>query len=155
MREIGFQHGVTAAKERMRRLDPGGFRADGTGAWDKFFRSMLILVQDHDVAYTDSPPPPPPLPPPPPVARLAPQTYNKGSSGQDARYCTAGLPRNDAGEFYEPSNPGIRYDEKGLCKGGRSGFPVEGLKPADAMDGREPCDPYNGMPPWPAGSYNV
>jgi hypothetical protein len=32
---------------------------------------------------------------------------------------------------------------------------VAGLKPADEMDGREPCDPYNGFPPWPPDSYKV
>lgn len=92
-----------------------------------------------------------PLVPPPPVARYAPQTYNKGSNGQDARYCTAGLPKS--GPFFVDAK-GCRYDDGGRdVDGCRSGNPVSGLKPADEMDGREPCDPYNGMPPWPAGSY--
>lgn len=85
---------------------------------------------------------------------MAPQTYNKGSRGQDAQYCTSALPRNAAGQPYEPSNPNITYNG-GLCNGGRSGNPVAGLKPSDAMDGRGPCDPYDGMPPWPDASYDV
>lgn len=82
-----------------------------------------------------------PPPPPPPPAKLNPQTYNKGSSGQDARYCVT-------------FRDGYRYDAGGReIDGRRSGKFVPGLKPADEMDGREPCDPYNGMPPWPPGSY--
>jgi hypothetical protein len=90
-------------------------------------------------------------PPPPPTPKLAPQTYNKGSSGQDARYCTQHSGNPDGG--------GFRYDNDGRSLGGRSGNPVAGLKPADEMDGRGPCDPYtnNGQsfPPWPPGSYDV
>jgi hypothetical protein len=86
-------------------------------------------------------------PPPPPVQTLAPQTYNKGSSGQDARYCTR--------ESGNPDGGGFHYDSGGRSLGGRSGNPVAGLKPADEMDGREPCDPYNGFPPWPPDSYKV
>ena len=93
----------------------------------------------------------PPPPPPPPLPRYAPQTYNRGSSGQDARYCTAGLPQ--VGGYYVDAK-GVRYDAGGReVDGARSGSPVQGLKPADEMDGREPCDPYNGFPPWPAASY--
>jgi hypothetical protein len=82
-------------------------------------------------------------PPPPPPPKLNPQTYNKGSSGQDARYCVT-------------HDDGYRYDSGGReIDGRRSGKFVPGLKPADEMDGREPCDPYNGFPPWPAASYDV
>jgi hypothetical protein len=82
-------------------------------------------------------------PPPPPPPKLNPQTYNKGSSGQDARYCVT-------------HDDGYRYDSGGReIDGRRSGKFVEGLKPSDEMDGREPCDPYNGFPPWPAASYDV
>ena len=84
------------------------------------------------------------VPPPPPPPQFHPQTYNKGSSGQDARYCVP------------PDGPtdGCRYDEGGReIDGKRTGQFVPGLKPADEMDGREPCDPYNGFPPWPAASY--
>jgi hypothetical protein len=87
------------------------------------------------------------VPPPPPPAGLAPQTYNRGSSGQDARYCT-----KDSGN---PDGGGFHYDSGGRSLGGRSGKFVPGLKPADEMDGREPCDPYNGFPPWPKESYEV
>lgn len=82
-------------------------------------------------------------PPPPPPPKLNPQTYNKGSSGQDARYCVT-------------HDDGYRYDSGGReIDGRRSGKFVPGLKPADEMDNREPCDPYNGFPPWPDGSYEV
>lgn len=79
--------------------------------------------------------------PEPPPPQFNPQTYNKGSSGQDARYCVT-------------FDDGCRYDSGGReIDGRRSGQFVPGLKPADEMDGREPCDPYDGMPPWPAKSY--
>lgn len=97
----------------------------------------------------------PPPPPPPPAKRLAPQTYNKGGAGQDARYCVQSPGVVKAGPNDWVDEGGFRYDDNGLCKGGRSGNPVAGLKPADQMDGRGSCDPYNGMPPWPAGSYET
>lgn len=92
------------------------------------------------VAALLSPLAPPPPPPPPPV-QLNPQTYNKGSRGQDARYCVT-------------HDDGYRYDADGReIDGLRTGQFIEGLKPADEMDGRGPCDPYNGFPPWPEKSY--
>ena len=93
----------------------------------------------------------PPPPPPPPPPKVAPQTYNRGSAGQDARYCTAGLPHNGAGQPFDQFSA---YDENGLSLGGRTGNPVPGLKPADQMDGRGACDPYGPFPPWPTSSYN-
>lgn len=91
----------------------------------------------------------PPTEPPDPIPpkRLAAQTYNKGSRGQNARYCTA--------ESGNPDSGGFRYNADGLCEGGRSEQFVPGLKPADEMDGRGPCDPYDGFPPWPEKSYEV
>jgi hypothetical protein len=88
-----------------------------------------------------------PPPPPPPPQRLAPQTYNRGSSGQDARYCT-----KDSGN---PDGGGFRYDADGRSLGGRTGNTVAGLRPADEMNGLGPCDPYLNFPPWPDGSYEV
>ena len=83
----------------------------------------------------------PPPPPPPPPVKLNPQTYNKGSRGQDARYCVT-------------IDDGYRYDADGReIDGLRTGQFIEGLKPASEMDGRGPCDPYNGFPPWPEKSY--
>lgn len=96
-----------------------------------------------------------PTPPPPPPLRLAPQTYNKGSSGQDARYCTSAPGVTQTAPNRWRDEGGFQYDEKGLSLGGRSGQLIPELKPADEMDGREPCDPYNGFPPWPAKSYEV
>lgn len=96
----------------------------------------------------------PPPPPPPPLGKLAPQTYNLGGGNQDPRFCVVDLPTNSAGERFEPSNPGIRYDGEGLNLIGRNRNKiVAGLKPADQMDGRGSCDPYDTFPPWPAASY--
>lgn len=96
-------------------------------------------------------PAPVPPPPPPPPRRVAPQTYNRGSAGQDARYCTFGLPTDSQGR---PVDDYSTYDENGLSLGGRTGNPVPGLKPADEMDGRGPCEPYGPFPPWPTMSYD-
>lgn len=147
---IGYQHGITAATLRMKKLDPAGFNATGTGAWDKYFRTMKKLVDDHDAGCVTAPPPTTTTAPPPttttaPAPRPAPQTYNKGSRGQDARYCLPDGVTVDAA--------GYRYDEDGRSLGGRSGNDVAGLKPSDEMDGASPCQGYNGMPPWPEGSY--
>ena len=60
-----------------------------------------------------------PPPPPPPPQRLAPQTYNRGSSGQDARYC---IPPGGATD-------GCRYDSGGReIDGLRSGKFVPGFQ---------------------------
>jgi hypothetical protein len=176
---IGYQHGITAMMNRLRDMDPDGTvlvkvpdpekpgrmmwpsidtitkPLDQWKSYDKAERAFTILCYDHD-AYVTQTPDPAPTPPPdegPPVAPtgLAPQTYNRGSSGQDARYCT-----RDSGN---PDGGGFHYDENGLCRGGRSGNPVPGLKPADMMDGKGACDPYEwggvSYPPWPPGSYEV
>jgi hypothetical protein len=83
---IGYQSGIVAAMNRLRALDPAG-----KPAYDKLERTLRILAADHDAAIVKPTPPPPPPPPPPPTVLPAPQTYNKGSRGQDARYCIAGL----------------------------------------------------------------
>ena len=92
---------------------------------------------------------PPPPPPPPPPPRLAPQTYNRGSSNQDARYCT-----KDSGN---PDGGGYHYDDAGRplagTADGRSQKDVPGLRPSDEMNGLGPCDPYLNFPPWPPESY--
>ena len=151
---IGFQNGITAASARMKRLDPGGFNATGTGAWDKYFRSVKRLVDDHDAACAGTPPTTTTAPPttttaPGPLP--SPQTYNRGSNGQDARYCVnGGAGGTDAA--------GYRYDSGGReLDGRRTGNKIDVLKPSDEMDGREPCDPYTkdgrSFPPWPPESY--
>jgi len=147
--EIGYQSGIAAACNALRKHHP-----ENKAAWDKLERTLKILADDHDAAIPgtpDNPDDPPPTP-----KKLAPQTYNRGSRGQDAKYCTTGLAKVN-GAFVDDG--GFRYDDQGLCLGGRSGNPVAGLKPSDEMDGRGPCDPYtNGnqsFPPWPAASYNV
>lgn len=144
MSRIGFQNGVAAARERMRRIDPAGFRTDGTGAWDKFFRTIEHLVVEHDA---EAPPPPPPPPPPPAFKRVAPKTANKEGSS-DARFCCL----NQPGVVWMPNHPlgpcfvdeVARYDENGLHLGGRSFACTEawhdGLTGAKSMDGRDPCE---------------
>lgn len=77
----------------------------------------------------------------------------------DARYCVraAGVTDIGGGKFRDEG--GFTYSENGLCDGGRSGKFVSVLKPADSMDGLEPCDGYTKdgrvFPPWPAESYEV
>lgn len=157
---IGFQNGIAAAELRMRRLDPGGFNASRTGAWDKYFATQRRLVGDHDAECSGTPPPPVTTTAPPPTTtapapRPAPQAYNRGSSGQDARYCVnGGANGTDAA--------GYRYDSGGReIDGRRTGNRVLELKPSDEMDGREPCDQYvgptgrtiGGAAGYPPGSY--
>ena len=111
--------------------------------WNEIMRHL-------DAIIAGEPEPPPPPPPPPPPELVAPRTYNK-SAGGDARFCTAGLPRNEHGQPFDKFST---YDENGLSHGGRDpDRQVPGLKPSNEMDGRGPCDPYGPFPPWPAESY--
>lgn len=162
---IGYQSGVAAAMNRLRRLDPGGTNAAHTGAYDKLERTLAILAYDHDAACVSSPPPgtttsspPPTTTAPPPVTTgptviVAPQTYNKSGRG-DARYCVAGLPRNGNGRLYDAY---ATYDDDGLQLGGRSETDVPGLRYSDNMNDLGPCDGYTEagktFPPWPPESY--
>jgi hypothetical protein len=94
----------------------------------------------------------PPPPPPPPPTNVAPRTYNGMPDGTEpnARFCVTGLPTEGA---YR-RDAFTRYDEEGRdVDGGRSNKQVAGLKPANQMDGRGPCDAYGPFPPWPAQSY--
>ena len=141
---IGFQNGIKAAMNALRGLDPAH-----KAAYDKLERTLTILAKDHDAGIAPPPPPPPDDPPPPPPT-LFPQSYNKGSSGQDARYAT----------FGKTSDGRFEYDSGGRCRGGRSGQFIPELKPADQMDGNEPWDPYEyggrTIGPWyPPKSYEV
>lgn len=155
---IGYQSGVAASMNRLRRLDPGGTNTSGTGAYDKLQRSLTILVGDHDRACGGAAPPPvttttttPPATTTP--ALVAPQTYNKSSRG-DARFCTAGLPSDGNGHTHDAY---ATYDENGLQLGGRSETDVPGLRYSDNMNGLGSCDGYTEggrtFPPWPAESY--
>ena len=176
---IGHQDGIAAEYNRLRDLDPGGTLLTKQGgkwpsletietipleqwkAYDKAERRARILKDDHDAAVTQtpgpSPEPPPvePTPPDPATTGYAPQSYNRGSRGQNAKFnirinCTGG------GEDYVDRN-GIHYDSSGLCKGGRTEPEIPGLKPSDMSDGLEPWEPYtwNGVtyPPYPLQSY--
>jgi hypothetical protein len=157
--KIGYQNGIKAAMNRLRAIDP-----KGKSAYDKLERTLFILARDHDASIPATPPPPKPdpkpdpKPEPEPQYKYAPRTYNAvgvpGSWRANARFCTTGLPRNEQGQFYEPGFPHIRYDSNGLCIGGRNeSRMVPGLKGADSMDGRSPCQGYGAFPPWPEESY--
>lgn len=136
---IGYQTGCVSTANALRAALP-----QNKAAFDKFQRTCSILAADHDAGLVPPPPPPSATPTPtPPKPALNPQTYNKGSNGQDARYCVT-------------HDDGYRYDSGGReIDGRRSGKFVPGLRPADEMNGLEPCDPYLNFPPWPAGSYEV
>lgn len=156
---IGYQNGCSSAAARLRRLDPGGTNASGTGAWDKLERTCLILVRDHDAGISPPPPPTtttvPPTTTTTPSASYAPQSYNRGTRGQDARYCVEWPGVERLGPNLYRDGKGVRYDAGGLeLDGNRSGNPVDGLKPSDSMDGRGPCEPDGaGHPPYPPGSF--
>jgi hypothetical protein len=175
MTEIGYQHGITAMMNRLRDLDPGGtilkkeggkwpsidtltVPVDQWKAYDKAERAFTILVHDHDAAVVDPPKPPDPEPPDPePGKKYAPRTYNS-TDRADARFCMKeeyGVVRQGSGYV---DQMGVTYDDGGRDQGGRSKDIVPGLKGADSMDGREPCDPYThdsrSFPPYPAESFN-
>lgn len=60
VQRIGSQHGITATHDRLKKLDPGGSNpafdpakpfvlpVEQLKAWDKWARTMTILVTDHD-----------------------------------------------------------------------------------------------------------
>jgi hypothetical protein len=64
MQLIGSQHGIVAAYNRMKAIDPGGCNPkfdpnnynalpiDQLKAWDKWARTMMILREDHDEAVS-------------------------------------------------------------------------------------------------------
>jgi hypothetical protein len=143
--EIGFQSGIKAAMNALRKELPVY-----TAAWDKLERTLKILADDHDAAIVDPAPEDPPPPPPPPSGPVAPRTYNTAPGGEpSARFCVAGLPRNQNGRLHDIYS---EYDDDGHDLGGRTTLLVPGLKFANEMDGRGPCDPYGSFPPWPAES---
>ena len=139
-------------RARLVELLPKRPNGDPIKAWNEMAAWLQDLhervVRLEGVASPGDPPPPPP--PPPPQGPVAPRTYNK-SAGGDARFCTAGLPRNEDGQPFDRFST---YDDNGLSHGGRDpDRQVPGLKPSNEMDGRGPCDPYGPFPPWPAESY--
>lgn len=136
---------------------PPAERPADKSAWswlEKWERRERILKDDHDAAITDpDPEDPPPPPPPDPTWPIAPRTYNAVLPHLEpsARFCTTGLPRNANGRLFDQYS---EYDDNGLALGGRTeATQVPGLKPANEMDGRGPCDPYGSFPPWPTDSY--
>lgn len=118
------------------------------------------LVEIADRAHAKPPTPPAPKPPDPPNPAdtgYAPQAYNKGSRGQNAKFNVHVNTTLRADGRYEDRN-GIVYDDSGLCaSGGRTEPDIPGLKPSDMSDGKEPWESYewlgNTFPPYPAQSY--
>jgi hypothetical protein len=154
MGKIGYQNGIEAARLRMKKLDPGGFNATGTGAWDKYFATLRTLVYDHDAAITVGPTPPPPPIEPDRYAKVAPRmAYKDGSS--DARYCCRedqpGVVRDGTGWRDDVAH----YDSNGLCTDGkRSDGPAK--TSALEINSREYCDlPVFGDPKLNTGSWYI
>jgi hypothetical protein len=165
--KIGYQDGITAFFDWYRK-QPNvpqrgpNYDPDNIDTWpwpDKMERTMRILKDDHDAAVANPPQPgPEPEPEPEPEpGKYAPRTYNT-TSRADARFCMKeeyGVTRQGAGYV---DQMGATYDESGRDLGARSKDIVPGLKGADSMDGREPCDPYTQdgktFPPYPAESFN-
>lgn len=176
MGKVGYQDGLKAAYQRIKKIDPAGCNpnynpddpdaipVDQLKAWDKVHRTLKIMKEDHDAAIPsngdgdngDTPPPVNPW-----DSGYAPRAYNQGSRGQNCIFnvhinCTI-LPNGD----YIDKN-GITYSDSGLCNGGRSETPdIPTLKAADMKDQAEPWDAYewfgNTIGPnkenYPADSY--
>jgi len=165
---IGYQDGIAGFVGWVRKISLGlvkyrelDKRPASLAEWywlEKLERTLRILKDDHDAAIVPTPPPPPPPSPPPTAPRLAPMTHYTVPRA-DARYCvrSPGVTLRADGKYVDEG--GYTYSENGLCDGGRSGKFVAELKPADSMDGLEPCDGYTKdgrtFPPWPAASYEV
>jgi hypothetical protein len=166
--KIGYQDGIEWLVNFLKKFPlvkyrPVGDRPAALEQWyglEKLERMLRILKDDHDAGIVTPSPQPPPTPEPPPrptpVPKLAPQAYNRGSRGQNARF---NIRENcvQVGNEYADGG-GFRYDDSGLCKGGRTEPFIAGLKPSDEMDGREPWDVYIGPdgqphPPYPPESY--
>lgn len=162
--KIGYQDGIAGlvgflSKFPLVKYRPMSQRPVSLEQWswlEKIERTLRLLKDAHDAAIVESAPdpsPPPPLPPgpPPPTGPVAPRTYNEVAGGEpSARFCTAGLTRNANGRLHDIYS---EYDDDGRDLGGRTSLHVIGLKPANEMDGRSPCDPYGSFPPWPPESY--
>jgi hypothetical protein len=154
---VGFVSKIPLVKYRPPEKRPASLEQ-----WyglEKLERTLRILKDDHDAAIVVVPEPPPPPPPPPPAApRLAPMTHYAVPRA-DARYCVRAPGVTQIGPDTFRDEGGFTYTENGLCGGGRSGKFVAVLKPADSMDGLEPCDGYTKdgrtFPPWPPESYEV
>lgn len=147
-----------------------GYKEDDISTWpwpDKKERMDRIVKDDHDAAIPPVVVPPPVEPPPvepPPTQKYPPRTHNAvGSPGAwraNARFCVQGLPK-EGNLFVGPF--GDKYDDGGRCTNGMrdESRMVAGLKGADSMDGKEPCDGYThggktygpGKDNWPADSY--
>lgn len=158
---VGWVRKISLGLARYRPIDQ---RPPSLSQWfwlEKIERTLRILKDAHDAAIVEPPPPPPedpPPPPPPTTKRLAPMTHYT-TPRADARYCVRAPGVTDIGGGKFRDEGGFTYSENGLCDGGRSGKFVSVLKPADSMDGLEPCDGYEKdgrvFPPWPPESYEV
>lgn len=171
--DIGWQDGMQGFIQWVRKMDPTikyrplSERPANRTQWywlEKFTWALDVLQADFDARNPDTAPPPPPPPPTtnPWDSGYAPQAYNRGSGGQNARFnirinCTQ---RSD-GKYVDKK--GVVYSDSGLQESGqRSEFTVSGLKPSDMMDGLDPWEQYEWMgnligpnkENYPAASYN-
>src|SRR5215204_5507664 len=103
---IGYQDGITGFIVWLRK-QPGvqkrgaGYDPADLSTWpwpDKLERTLRILKDANDALAPAEPTDPIP---PDPVLVVAPRTYNTVPGGSDARFCTAGLPRNANGRLFD------------------------------------------------------
>ena len=170
MGKVGFQDGLKAAYERIKKIDPSGCNpkydpdhpdalpVDQLKAWDKVHRTLKILKEDHDAAIPSNggggtPPDPPPVHD---TTTYAPLAYNEAPGGEPSARYNVHINCKPHGNGWI-DNGGRTYDEGGRCLDHRDTVRVNGLKDANSMDGAEAWDPYtwNGTtyPPYPAESY--
>lgn len=136
-----------------------GYNVNDLSTWpwpDKHERTERILKDAHDAAVGPVDPEEPPDPEPE-VKKYAPQAYNKGAGGQNARYnVKINCVQLSSGNYSD--GEGVIYDDGGRQTGNlRSEKDVSGLKAADMMDGKDPWEPYEWQgttfPPYPPASY--
>jgi hypothetical protein len=174
MPKVGYQDGLKAAYNRIKKLDPAGCNpnynpddvnaipVDQLKAWDKVHRTLKIIKEDHDAAIPSNGGGGNGEPPPPDDPKLLffPRTFNK-EGGSDARFCVS----TSSPAYSHTDDRGIHdkgggvYRSDGLCDGGRdpdfiarkeNGEPLRGAK---SMDSFGPCDLYDGLTEWPPDSY--
>jgi hypothetical protein len=168
MPKVGYQDGLKAAYNRIKKLDPEGCNpnynpdnpdaipVDQLKAWDKVHRTLKILKEDHDAAIPSnggSNPPPDPEPTDPHYG-IAPRTYNYAeSNNSDPLFCTDWPGVEDIGDGLK-KDKFSRYREGRDIDGGRDRLrEVPGLNDADSVDGRPICQLYNGLKEWPEESF--
>lgn len=168
MAKVGFQDGLKAGYQRIKKLDPAGCNPnydpdnpdalpiDQLKAWDKVHRTLKIMKEDHDAAIPsnggngDEEPPPPD-----PHFGIAPRTYNYAqANNSDPLFCknSPGVTVHADGSF---SDKFSRYDSNGKDIDGLRDRKrmVPGLNESNNTNGLDPCTFYNGLTKWPDESY--